>query len=439
MSSIWILGYFSLKLNQFDLPYFKEINMIGWRYFSRFLKLCLFGFLISFSTVFANSVNANLISVWSSYIPSPYFSNYDITVLKRWKFLSNYIWQAKPMLALAQYTFLFWNNWMLYYYDYWKYCDTKWDLIQWYFLNYQICDEMTTEWNVMVNCSNPAVYDTELVWRFLQNVDTSDLFYYNRIAWWDSYCRTSSNWGTYCFNSHNLWKSLCFTFSKPWYQALQWLTWSLDLPSEQWFWVNIWLLDNPPLYQYDSSPVDSWNVVEIPPELISNQDILDYFQNTHWWDWDMCFVWTFDLSPGYSWDYYRLTWYNIFDAYSILYTWTNVSDPKAIIQGTNTMNVWGWINTIYNNYYTYFVKRLDYIGYEWNPLYYSFRWNNWLYSVNKDSTFYPFDGRSNIEDSLAAKYYNKYRNTDQNWQDIAYYCSAVLSPNWPNEPYDGTW
>lgn len=410
--------------------------MIKWHYFSRFLKLCLFGFLISFSTVFANSVDsAYYQTIGANYSPSPYYNNYDITILKRWKFLSNYIWQAKPFYSLAEYTFMFRNEWKLYYYDSWNYCSDRYDTIQWYFENYYICNEYTP-WATVDNCSNATPYDSEVVWRFLQNVENDDYFYFERNPSWDSYCRTSSNDWTFCFSSHSLWKSICFTFSKPWYQALQWFSWSLDLPAKQWWWIDVSLLWDPPLYQYDSPIVETWNIVEIPPELLTNWDIMNYFENTWNWDWDMCYVWTTDLSSSYNWDYTRLWGYNIFEAYSILYSWTNVSDPKGYVQWTNSMNVWWWINTLYNNYYTYYVKRLDYINYDWNPLHYSFWWSNWLYSIDRNSTYYPFDWRPSIELSLGSKYYNRYLNTDQNWQDIAYYCSAVLSTWWNNEVYD---
>lgn len=262
--------------------------MIKWHYFSKFLKLSLFGFLISFSTVFASSVDSAYYQVvWSWYVQSPYYNNYDITILKRWKFLSNYIWQAKPFYALAEYTFLFWNSWKLYYYDSWNYCSDRYDTIQWYFINYKLCDELTleSEWNI--NCWNATAYDEELVWRFLQNVDNWDLFYYNRSPSWDSYCRTSSNAWTFCFSSHSLGKSLCFEFGKPWYEALWWLEWSLDLPSKQGFWINVWLLSDPPNYAY----IDWWSSVVWGAEL--------------WWD-----VMSSECTKQWATAWYAYNWYS---------------------------------------------------------------------------------------------------------------------------------
>lgn len=399
------------------------------------IKKVLLWLLVSVWIWISFSNSAYYQTIGSSYNPSPYYNNYDITILKRWKFLSNYIWQAKPFYALAEYTFMFWNEWKLYYYDSWNYCSDRYDTIQWFFENYYICNEYTP-WSTVDNCWNATPYDSEVVWRFLQNVDNGDYFYFERNPSGDSYCRTSSNNWTFCFSSHSLWKSICFTFSKPWYQALQWFSWSLDLPSKQWWWIDIWLLWDPPNYQYNAPDVETWNIVEIPAELMTNWDVMDYFEHTRGRDRDMCYVWTTDLSSTYAWDFTRLWGYNIFEAYSILYSWTNVSDPKGFVQWTNSMNVGAWINTLYNNYYTYYVKRQDYLNYDWNPLHYSFWWNNWLYSIDRNSSFYPFDWRPAIELWLASKYYNRYQNTDQNWQDIAFYCSAVLSTWGNNEIYD---
>lgn len=242
--------------------------MIKWHYFSKFLKLSLFGFLISFSTVFANSVDSSHIKVvWSSYSPSPYYNNYDVTVLKRWKFLSNYIWQAKPLYALGQYTYLFWNNWELYFYDYWNYCSNRYALVQWFFQYYKICDEIISENQWTINCWNLESYDEEVVWRFLQNIDNWDLFLYDVVHNWDSYCRSYSNDWSFCFSSHSLWKSLCFQYSLPSYWTLFWLIWSLDLPAQQGFWINVWLLSDPPSYAYiDDDPTDSsqWSLWVCP-------------------------------------------------------------------------------------------------------------------------------------------------------------------------------
>lgn len=424
--------------------------MIKWIYFLKSLKLCLFGLLISSIMVVGNFLSSYFIEAWLWYVENQYLPWYDFSVLKKWKFLTNFLWTTKPILAISWNVLVFWNNWQLYLYDNWTSCrwwyacsQSVWEL-QWYFTQMMSCDEFTWWSSYPQNCWSPIEYNSEIVWNFLRNFEGWDWFYYNHSMSCEWYCRGFNYDMSICYSSRVFHKSLCFTVSKKMYWSGPATPWVWI--SSEWLWLNqatfAWIpleyLENPPLYQWDVSSVESWNIVEIPSELMTNEDVMSYFQDTWGWDRDICYVWTTDLSSNYSWDYTRLWWYNIFEAYSILYTWTNVSDPNWLVAWTNTMNVGAWINTLYNNYYTYYVKRLDYLTYEWNPLHYSFRWNNWLYSVDRSASYYPFDWRSNVELALWSKYYNRYQNTDQNWQDIAYYCSAVLSPSGPNDIYDWT-
>jgi hypothetical protein len=411
-------------------------NMIKLINSVKFLKLCLFGLLISSIMFVWNFLNSYYFTVWGGSYDSPYNNDFSITPIKWWNFLSSFLWQAKGLLAVNQYDLFWWSSrWV-------PYVSLSW-YAQGYYSSYWLCDELTSTDQAPTNCFEYSLdpWYTDNLKSFFKSLQDWDLIYYDFVRWYDAYYPHFK--ADVCWSSSAINKSLCFRYNFD--KRAQWCVWCYgSLVNSEWFqgltFFNIntnilWYAPWQWMYNWWVADVETWNIVEIPPELMTNQDIMSYFQDTWGWDRDMCYVWTTDLSSNYSWDYTRLWGYTIFEAYSILYSWTNVSNPNWLVTWTNTMNVGAWINTLYNNYYTYYVKRLDYINYEWNPLHYSFRWNNWLYSVDRSSSYYPFNWRSNVELALWSKYYNRYQNTDQNWQDIAYYCSAVLSPSGPNEVY----
>lgn len=401
----------------------------------KILWLLVFWFVIFWFT------NAFQVPVWLWYIESSYDSQFELAVLKKWKFLTNFLWTTKPMFALDKDSFVFWSSYdpnrMLYLYDKQSYeClnSNHTVVTQWYINEFKSCDEFTWSVNSPTNCSSTQNFSREVVWNFLRTITTDDWVYYSHYIWGEWYCR----WFYYnfdiCFSSTELHKALCFTVSHTaegsawWSNPFYWLWESLGLSDAEFSTINLSLLGDPPLYQWEATQVESWNIVS-DPDVTTNWDVVEFFQNGRDWDYDLCYLWTDYLWSDFSGDYVNWQWLTIFEWYSQLYTWTAVADPYATVWSTSTMNVGAWLNTIMNNYYTQMFTRQDYDEFSCGGdcLHYSFWWPNGLTSINTWYYYSWTNWRPSVEFGWAALAVNKYKQVLNEWDYIAAYCKAFLS------------
>lgn len=260
--------------------------MIKWIYFSKFLKLFLFGCWISCIMVLGNSVSAFdsywFIQVWWNYIESNVDSQFSNAVLKRWKLLWQYIWYTKPMFVLDNDSFVFWNWNKPYLFDNFTYNCTHSShptLIQWYINQMVSCWEITTTWwDFWSSCWAGVDYNEQLVSNFLSKVQPWDWFFYQYSYSPEWYCRWFGYVFDICYSSSELHQTLCFEVnhsaewsawgSNPFY----WLWENLNFSSDTTFGsINLSVLGNPPWW-WTSTPdfVSSTGVWCVPVSQILN-------------------------------------------------------------------------------------------------------------------------------------------------------------------------
>lgn len=168
----------------------------------------------------------------------------------------------------------------------------------------------------------------------------------------------------------------------------------------------VWLS---PIVSSSNSNID----YTIYQDFTTSDDVLYFYQNYWGWDFDICYLWTNDMSVNYTWWFVRNSWYTIFDLYSYLNNW-NVATVN---------NTYPLINSIVNNYKTYDERDLTSLDSRYtyqsfiSPITLNYYWLN----------YNPFDNFPFAMYSYGAKLYKRYNYTLNNWEDVAVYCSAVLS------------
>lgn len=330
--------------------------MIKWAWYWKSLKLLFFGLLISCFTFLGNSfVSADNID-WSHYqlvglSSSTSFvdSQYEITFLKWWWLLSNFLWYSRSLFALSdKVLFRRTPNWLPYVYA---------DQLNWYFNKASSCDSLLSWWNY-VTPSNCSEFDINLwTWptifkNFFENVNQWDVVYYKyRFYPWNNATTSFS----LCFNSDELNKSICFDSC-----VINWtslcssnLSWSID------FWtINVWFTTIPQSYIWPA-PWQNW-----------------YWWN-YWWSdlwsteldnnsvitWDFvyseCTVWEVKALAEKSWmnPYVCYAWLSVSDTWFQVWTaWTWSSVYELFQSTTDWKNFRDWFDywdKIFDNRYVY--------------------------------------------------------------------------------------
>lgn len=196
-------------------------------------------------------------TIWLDPSPSIYNTNYNLTFLKWWWVLTNFLWQGKSITAFSGDCFFRrTNNWEPYFYcNNWSYNK------QWFFGEYRSCDEITWYNSTPTNCTSQQItgdYKNLFKW-FFKNVVNWDLMYYdllypyyNSRNWWhDEWYRIQM-----CWSSNNIWKSICFranyTYTSQWWWTTRY--WTL-INSQNLSWLTYWLINNSRIWY---APWQNW-------------------------------------------------------------------------------------------------------------------------------------------------------------------------------------
>ena len=403
-----------------------------WKLLKQFFIISLiscFGFLVnSFASAWYTR------EIWITGF-SPFDNSVNLSVLKKWSFLSSVVWTAKDIFYMSENFYFAWlynsnlGGVSLYNYTNWQ---------QWYIKHYALCNPITwqsLDWtlNDSSNCTiyDYSIWNMEIINNFLLQVNSYDYF------WFDKFSNSNGSKSTLCISSINLWKSLCFencyvsnsnyyACSMYWNYSLgvAWdLTWSLDLDWQFW---------NVPNYLLYSSPAVAWNTFtgwnnEVSDSegledynyvWLSPSELVYYFENSpeYKFNQNVCKVWTDDFitllstvynSGGVSFSAWLGS--DLFQLYSSLY-WTSFTITE----------VWSFTNVWRNNYWTIFMTsasdRLYRMIYNWN-------WTVSLEYDNLDIARYM---------SLPYVYYTFWQltyafwNSSSIWEEIATYCYYKL-------------
>lgn len=382
------------------------MDVIKCFWFWKLLKQSFFIWLISFFGLLGSSfVNAwDFYKIWTSVdSPSSSSSNISMSILPYWSFISNLLWNWKPILAFQsriltsnkwQYVYYMWINWKLYYYvsRYSSSSASSPTNKQWFATVFSICNEITENTSSLSSCTT-NVYSESTVNDFLTKVSINDYFWLN---WSDS-----TLW-SFCFSSSELWKSLCFLGSS---LTISNLTWSLNIPSQTPF-------DDIDLYDSQSpavpiSPSNPWGQVWTPwtwSRLSWRLVVNSWYTNSDMIKWFECVglqpalcYWWFDIDNIFdpSEQYEDFTWYRagqgatIFEIYN-LYSWNFSSlnqflntvltryqnwqinsfktEPKALLMLWAQMNT-AWFKTSYIvNYCNLLLNENNNDIYSWNSV-----------------------------------------------------------------------
>lgn len=325
------------------------------------IKKYVLWFILAFLTFFGLKVGAVGVTtlVWIDSFTSPVNSWYTLTALKWWGVLTNFLWVWKGVLALDSQR-LFWRtpNWYPYAY-------LKWQngTVQWFFDRYYSCDLIDI--GSPSNCTEVLIdyswwsssFDSQVFTTFFDTVTAWQKFY----VFSDDYRYIGATYDQIrnaidiCWNSENIWHSFCFKwwscYWSNWWRPSDCDFWNLvysqaydDLkfsnislrsiwpaPWQAWYWLTWW----------DSE--SDLNVITV-----SDNDIVNYYENVYWFNSNMCYVSTTDLDSEY-WQIWQTSssWQSsIFQAFSHLYNRLPASDWYTII--------WRWIDFWIFNYNNWF-------------------------------------------------------------------------------------
>lgn len=393
MSSIWIMDFINMKLNIIYLFGFKKNNMIKWDWFWKLLKQ-LFSFLliscfILLGSSFVSAENYQLFPVWLDRYQSERNNQYWISVLNHSRFLSDYLWTTKNILALDNSKLIFRTpqGWLYLFYYLWY---STLDYVQWYFQYIQSCDtiDLSTSWDYIQNCWTPfAVWlNDEIVNNFINTLTSWDYVYIHdnpsSYSCW-GYCTYHRLDIQVCFSSNSAWSTLCFLWDKSWYEYSSYA-------SRYPFFSSIWLdssttfgsisrsnLSEPPWFiswQWDNWS-DYWESIQYESiSLDSDESAINYYESRYGWDSSICYVWTDSLNYLYweNWvSFQEWQWLTIFEVFNQLY-W-NIDLDKVYV----------WLNSRLINYEQWFDRD--------TPLYLS-TYNSWTNQVDLyyDNLTFPF-------------------------------------------------
>ena len=375
-----------------------------------------------------------------TYGTSPYDSSLDLNVISKWSLLTNKMWYTKNMLYFTDSSnkaFLYWwSSGIPYVYLYAPANPHTRDVfIQWQFLNYYICNQLTsssTDWPG--GCSLNAIWQgTEEVFsNFFWSITTSDYRYFDFAKNWNfaggvnsfQYNRAKLN---VCFSSSAMWKSICFntcTVTQWWWSTVTCSSNSFNNNTNSvvdvfGFGTGISFDNFNTSYLYNSPGVNSnwspneaqtWDTVTFTTDI---DRYIEYYETRWWRNKSMCYVGTNDLSAVYGAtgvSFNAGTWKTIYELYYYLYNsfWSN-----------KITNVWKFVNTWLINYSQWFYEGKKYLVED--------NWPDSNISVYYDNLTFPFANKSVWIFFLASNLFDNYSTESTQWQEFTYYCDIKLN------------
>lgn len=323
--------------------------MIKWLlWYLKFSKLFLTLFwIVCFMVLGVNSVNANyqFFQIWIDSFQSDWDSNYSVGVLKRGRFLSNYLWTSKNILALANQKLYFWNDWQLYTYN--NVNLNRLQYVQWYMQYVMSCDEITANSSGSVNnCWTPylvGAYD-EVVGNFINSLVMGDWVYVEENLWnqgcW-TYC--TYNWFNtkVCFSSSTYHHTMCFYGETNTYPSYAHINYpfgsSLWFDNNITFWnINRDVLDEPPKFssiQWGSQDVSQSELTGDTMNIPCTKQLAYEWYRSQWYKSRVCYSSYLNNSDIYSGS-------GSVGAFAL--TWTSI---KNIWNNTAHYRRYGWTDT----------------------------------------------------------------------------------------------
>ena len=163
---------------------------------------------------------------------------------------------------------------------------------------------------------------------------------------------------------------------------------------------------------------------------LDNSDIVWYYESTRGFNYNMCFVWTWDFTDN-SWTFKQWNWEHIFSYFNWFYnlwTWDNAT-------WYNLSDVWKFIDEMYWNYDIYF----NYWNRYWNwDIAYIYKFDINTHTLDWVDTWFnnPFDVNTYVYTFYpkTLHYYTDYWRLYYYWGDLANYCYYKLNLN--NSPQE---
>lgn len=385
--------------------------------------------------------DAKVQDVWLLKYPSEVNQNFSIWFIKWGGVITDFLWTNKEVVWLDTDRFFWWaTNWMPYVY---LKSSNRAPLVQWFYDRFYSCDALTTIDTLPTNCQLWWMIDyswdlssvKEIFKNFFSNVVADDLVYYkyfNNQYIWSTYDYWN-NWLDICWSSESIWKSLCFrggwctsSNTSPcgwsfvnsqnlsdlsfWNISLNWL-WKA--PWQVWYWNNNF---NP----WEIEDV-TWDIYEVPTDI---DRYIEYYESKYWWDENVCYVWTDDLTGAYWKPWLSFQYWSgatMFSLYHLMY-WTFWQTPVK--------NVWHFLNCWLLNYNQWWDTISDERSYLCNYIWPS-EWSVLTYDV----TVNPFKNNRAAIYFLIDNLYNHQYRIDTSFpmfessmgDEFAFYCAAKLN------------
>lgn len=389
--------------------------------------------LIACVSAFVGFSNAwSVLPVWS-YSQSPYNSSYEINVINKWSFLSQYLWQTKDVLYYRLNDFFIWDQaWNLYAHLQRDPNNTNTlQIAEWYFNQYYVCDEITPSSTAPVNCSlwaSNIVNDSDIIndyKSFLKTVKSSDYFMIDDWTEYQYWTNPACRWLALCVSSSSIGKSMCWGFTVQYGSVLcnkysvQYFPWLWGLTGSVWLWdIAFWRLNGYP------SPAVDWSIVwwgqiawwstltwnMITTNCPNSQALLWYRWN--WYLNRMCYSSYSNTTDIFTWvsDYtvwFELTWVNIRDLYNSTSTYRRYWSTGDSMDYLTWFNYWRKSFDVYQKNQWEITNPFTWVPVSlflqfWNINAYALPYNNasitefcdlalWYVDLNSDYTWVAYD------------------------------------------------
>ena len=411
--------------------------MIRWGFCWKLLKQLFSILLISCSILLVNcSVNAvDIHKVWTTTT----FNNMEVWVISKWSFITQRLWQWKPIFAFIsqassetnyQYIYLFRKDWLPYFYNSYT---CVWNCSQWnkfiqgFITKYEVCNEIQEGDNAVSNCSWTTVWNwtVSALRSFLWTVNSSDYYLFDLVNY--TYWYASAK---VCISSHSLQQSVCFYEEalRPNSDIMD-LTWSIWIPPKTdfqnllsyyydnsspaiWWGWNWWDYSN---VWWTTVNYNWWNI----GLTCSNKTAINYYESKGFTN-RLCYWWLSDFSTTTWVVPFAWQWLWVYEVYSwtkyLTIYWDSISTAKSYESRFN--------------YWRYFYKQYQ----AWD----SPQWiSPFLNTPTVLLTYFAFVqtywssfSNSDILDYCNLKLYTPSLNLPYSWDNKDKICSSLWNWNW---------
>lgn len=238
-----------------------------------------------------------------------------------------------------------------------------------------------------------------------------------------------------CQNGYNYWTTFSIHFDNWNYIYFAWWVcqwnnlyvtpwgWPKQSPTN---WTIAWLVSyNSPFWNNNYNPWEieniTWNIVQVPTDI---DRYIQYYESKYWWDENVCYVWTDDLTGAYWKPWLTFQYWSgatMFSLYYLMY-WTFWQSPVK--------NVWHFLNCWLLNYNQWWDTISDERSYLCNYIWPS-EWSVLSYDVTEN----PFkNNRAAIYFLIDNLYNHQYRIDTSSpmfessmGDEYAFYCAAKLN------------